>query len=231
MPNNVILIVEDEAAIRDLLRLALVSAGFECLDATNIQQAQQHLKAHIPDLILLDWMLPGGSGINYIKALKNQARTRSIPIIMLTAKAEEHNKIAGLEVGADDYITKPFSPKELIARIRSVLRRGGLIDAANQIHLADLTMDLSARQVTIKGQVINLTASEFNLLHFFLTHPKSVFSRTNLLDAVWPAQLDINERAVDAQIKRLRQRLNEFGYKDCIQAVRGVGYQFIGLKV
>jgi two-component system phosphate regulon response regulator PhoB len=223
----VILIVEDEIAIRDMLRFALEPAGFVVLEATNTHEANQLLKQQRPHLILVDWMLPGCSGINFIKHLKINHLTQSIPIIMLTARAEEHNKVTGLEVGADDYITKPFSPRELIARIQSVLRRGGLV-IDGFLRMGSLQMNTATHEVFVAKEKLFLTPVEYRLLHFLLTHPKRVYSRSQLLDHVWPNQEDITERTVDVQIRRLRDRLKPFGYHHWIQTTRGAGYQLNG---
>jgi two-component system, OmpR family, phosphate regulon response regulator PhoB len=228
--SSVILIVEDEIAIRDMLRFALEPAGFNVLEATTTQEADQVLKSQRPQLILLDWMLPGCSGINYIKQLKMNPLTQAVPIVMLTARAEEHNKVTGLEIGADDYITKPFSPRELIARIKSVLRRGGLV-VDGFLRMGKLQINPATHEVFIEKEKLSLTPAEYRLLHFLLTHPKRVYSRNQLLEHVWPHQQEITERAVDVQIRRLRDRLKPYGYHCWIQTTRGAGYQFIGEAV
>lgn len=224
--RRLILIVEDESAIRDMISFALEPAGFSILEATTTQEAEKILQQELPDLILLDWMLPGQSGVSYIKQLKKETRTKSIPIIMLTARAEEHNKITGLEVGADDYITKPFSPRELIARINTVLRRGGAISPDNQIQFDELIIDMNTRKVSIANELIKLTPIEYKLLYFLITHPNRVYTRAELLDHVWPNQTDITERTVDTQIRRLRDQLKIKNYDHYIKTTRGVGYQF-----
>lgn len=231
MPKPLILVIEDETAIRDMLRFALETAGYQLIEATNTQEADQHLMHQQPQLILLDWMLPGCSGIQYIKQLRNNAKTRSIPIIMLTAKAEEHNKISGLEVGADDYVTKPFSPKELIARIKTVMRRGVLVSPHHEIVMDDLVINVDSKTVTIKNQLLQLTPNEYRLLHFLMTHANRVYSRQQLLDNVWPHQMEITERTVDVQIRRLRNRLKLYNHHLLIQTVRGNGYQFCRDKI
>jgi two-component system phosphate regulon response regulator PhoB len=223
--STMVLIIEDEIAIRELLRCALEDVSFHVLEAGNIREANLILQKQLPHLILLDWMLPGGSGVEYIKKLKSHARTQTIPIIMLTARAEEHHKISGLEQGADDYITKPFSPRELIARIKSVLRRGGSIIDGN-LHIAQLRLNKETKEVFIQEEKILFTPAEYHLLYFFLTHPKKVYSREQLLDILWPHQEEVMPRTIDMQIRRLRKRLKSFGYDQWIQTVRGMGYRF-----
>jgi len=224
MRKPLVLVVEDEVAIRDMLRFALEAVEFKIIEAGNISEATAVLKKEKPDLILLDWMLPGGSGIQYIRQLKSSPKTKAIPIIMLTAKAEEHNKVVGLEQGADDYITKPFSPRELIARIRSVLRRGGrVIDG--YLSLGKLRVSEETTEAWIENKKLLLTPIEFRLLLFFIKHPQRVYSREQLLDHVWPHQAEILPRAVDVNIRRLRDHLKPFGYDKMIVTARGSGYQ------
>lgn len=225
-----LLIIEDEAAIRDMVSFALTPAGFQIFEAEDTVQAKKLISQSIPDLILLDWMLPGASGIEFAQQLKRETLTKDIPIIMLSAKAEEENKIKGLEVGADDYITKPFSPRELIARIKTVLRRGPLVTPEGTIKVYELTMNLNNHSVTIQNEIIELTPIEYKLLHFFLTHMDRVYTRNQLLDQVWGVENYIDERTVDVQIRRLRDRLKPYKYDDYIKTVRGAGYQFVGDK-
>lgn len=225
--NIKILIIEDEVAIRDMVRFALESAGFSLMEAGDAREAEQQIARHIPNLILLDWMLPGLSGVDYVKQLKQKVLTRDIPIIMLTAKAEEDNKIKGLEVGADDYITKPFSPRELIARIKTILRRSLLITPDGIIHVDDLHLDTNTHQVTIKDRSIELAPIEYKLLYFLMTHQDRIYSREQLLDHVWGRENYIDERTVDVQIRRLRNQLKPEGYDIYIKTVHGTGYQFI----
>ncbi|OGT31912.1 MAG: hypothetical protein A3E87_02675 [Gammaproteobacteria bacterium RIFCSPHIGHO2_12_FULL_35_23] len=220
----VILVIEDEAAIRTLLKFSLLAEHFEPILYEDVKPAFEYLKTNSPQLILLDWMLPSMSGIEFIQKLKQQAKTKHIPIIMLTAKAEEINKIKGLETGADDYITKPFSPRELITRIKTVLRRGILISPDNLIILGELNIDLNKQRVTVKQQVITLTPNSFKLLKFLVTHPHRVYSREELLNQVWGYHKENNERSVDAEIKRLRKALGSAS--KLIQTVRNSGYQF-----
>lgn len=228
MKTKTILVVEDECAIRDMLQFALTPAGFDMMEAENVKAAEQRLAQRIPDLILLDWMLPGMNGIDFAKQLKRNKNTQHIPIIMLTARAEEENKIKGLEIGADDYITKPFSPRELIARMNSVLRRGLLISTDGIIEIKNLRLNVNAHQVHIDDELIEMNPMEYKLLHFFLTHQDRVYSREQLLNHIWGGENFIDERTVDVQIRRLRQRLKPHHYDICIKTIRGSGYQFSG---
>jgi len=223
-----ILVIEDEAAIRDMIRFSLPVDNFNMLDAESTNAAERLLADHIPDIIILDWMLPGKSGIDFIKWLKLQALLKDIPIIMLTARAEEENKIKGLEAGADDYITKPFSPAELIARIKSVLRRGPLIAPEGIIQVNALQLDANKHQVTIENKSVELSPIEYRLLYFFMTHPNKTYTRDQLITLIWGGNVYIDERTVDGQIRRLRDQLKPHGYHNLIKTVRGVGYQFIG---
>ncbi len=221
-----ILVVEDEDAIREMLSMTLTRAGFETMGVGSVSQARGVVMDKRPNLILLDWMLPDTSGIEYARSLKKDAMTREIPIIMVTARGDESDRIKGLEVGADDYITKPFSPKELVARIKTVLRRGAPPDD-NQIIQADgLRVDLAGHRVMINNTIIDLGPTEFRLLHFFITHPDRVYSRSQLLDQVWGGSVFIGERAVDVHIRRLRQALATHKHDQYVQTVRGTGYRF-----
>lgn len=228
MKRKIILIVEDEEAIRDIIRFALTPAGFDILEARDVAVAEKILINHIPDIILLDWMLPDVSGIEFSNRLKRHSHTKHIPIIMLTAKAEEENKIKGLESGADDYVTKPFSPRELIARINTVLRRGLLVDTDGMIKIEKLSVDVNSHQVKIEDNLLVLTAIEYKLLYFFVTHPNRIYTREQLLNHVWGLNTDINERTVDVQVKRLRKQLKKYDCEHYIKTVRGSGYQFSG---
>lgn len=221
-----ILIVEDEPAIQELLAFNVMQAGFQALRAEDAESAWQQIRNSVPHLILLDWMLPGISGVVLARQLRSDARTKDIPIIMLTARGEERDKILGLESGADDYITKPFSPRELMARIRAVLRRH--IPAIPEATVAAGGLELSpaAHRVTAKGSGIELGPTEFRLLHFFMTHAERVHSRTQLLDQVWGTQVFVEERTVDVHIRRLRAALEPAGMAGLIQTVRGSGYRF-----
>lgn len=224
MPKT-ILIIEDEAAIRDMLHLVLKQANFHTVAAENAKKGFEYLLKQPPDLILLDWMLPGMSGVAVAHLLKKNEETAKIPIIMLTAKATEDNKIQGFESGIDDYLVKPFSPRELIARINAILRRTEKIDLSSLIIVGDLTIDPNTETVTIEKKPIKLNSTEYRLLLFFSTAPEKIYTRLQLLTHAWPHPADIDERAVDAAIKRLRQAL---GPKLChlIKTVRGKGYYF-----
>ena len=221
-----ILIVEDEGAIRDMLGYALMKAGFLCEEAADTEAARSTLKAERPDLILLDWMLPGMSGIDYARRLKSAPETRDIPIIMLTAKGEEADKVRGLETGTDDYITKPFSTGELVARVKAVLRRYVKAETGALIEINGLRLDPETYRVTANGQDIEISPTEFKLLRFFIGHPERVYSRSRLLDQVWGENVYVEERTVDVHIRRLRKTLEPFGFQRYIQTVRSVGYRF-----
>ena len=221
-----ILVVEDEDAIREMLVMVLDQANFASIAATDAEEAQKLLDDKIPDLILLDWMLPGISGVEWARRLKKESVYKDIPIILLTARGEEEDKIRGLEIGADDYMTKPFSPKELIARIRAVLRRSGKIQGQAQIILGDLTLDTEQHRLTIGNKQLEVSPTEFRLMHFFMTHTDKVYTRTQLLDQVWGRNVYIEERTIDVHIRRLRKILEEHGREDLVQTVRGFGYRF-----
>lgn len=221
-----ILIVEDEAAIREMVDFALRRAGFNTLHAGTGREALDTIANQRPDLVLLDWMLPDLAGIDIARRLKREELTRDVPIIMLTAKAEEHDKLKGFDVGVDDYVTKPFSPRELVARINAVLRRGETQAQDQSINVAGLELDPSSHRVQIQGAPISLGPTEFRLLHFFITHPERVYSRTQLLDHVWGQNVYIEERTVDVHIRRLRKELSMQNYDKMIQTVRGAGYRF-----
>jgi len=221
-----ILIVEDEPAIQELLAFNVMQAGFEAFRAEDAESAWQQIRDSVPDLILLDWMLPGVSGIVLANQLRSDARTIDIPIIMLTARGEERDKILGLESGADDYITKPFSPRELIARIRAVLRRHIPALPDETVTANGLELSSATHRVTAKGLSIEVGPTEFRLLHFFMTHAERVHSRAQLLDQVWGTQVFVEERTVDVHIRRLRVALEPAGMDGLIQTVRGSGYRF-----
>ncbi|CAB0151553.1 Phosphate regulon transcriptional regulatory protein PhoB [Pseudidiomarina piscicola] len=221
-----ILIVEDEAPIRDMLRLIVEQHGYQVIEAEDYPQAVSAIVEPFPELILLDWMLPGGSGIQLAKKLKSDEFTRGIPIILLTARSEEEDKVRGLEVGADDYITKPFSPKELMARVRAVLRRVAPTALDDVIEVKGLRLDPVARRVTVNNQSLSIGPTEFKLLHFFMSHPERVYSRQQLLDQVWGTNVYVEDRTVDVHIRRLRKVIHGFGHDELIQTVRGVGYRF-----
>lgn len=221
-----ILIIEDEEAIRDMLGYALMKEGYICKEANDVEQARTTLEGDRPNLILLDWMLPGMSGIDYARRLRTVPETRDIPIIMLTAKGEEADKVRGLETGADDYITKPFSTKELIARVKAVLRRYSNAEQSGIVEVEGLTLDPETYRVSANDQIIDISPTEFKLLHFFIGHPERVYSRSQLLDQVWGENVYVEERTVDVHIRRLRKTLEPFGFDKFIQTVRSVGYRF-----
>lgn len=221
-----ILLVEDEPAIQELITFNLQHAGHHVLRAHHAEQAWNLVKNALPDLILLDWMLPGMSGIEFAKRLRQDERTKTIPIIMLTARSEEQDKVIGLETGADDYITKPFSPRELVARIKAVLRRRAPQITDDVVEMAGLRLDPATHRVFGQAQKIDLGPTEFRLLHFLMTHPERVHSRAQLLDHVWGDHVFVEERTVDVHIRRLRHALQETGHEVLIQTVRGTGYRF-----
>ncbi len=221
-----ILIVDDEAAIRQMVCLALTEAGYRCLEAADSGEAQTRIHAELPDLILLDWMLPQLSGLDYARRLRRERLTRDIPIIMLTARIEEDDKIRGLEGGADDYITKPFSTRELIARIKALLRRTSPHAGDTAVEHDGLQLDPVTHRVSAHGRHLDLGPTEFRLLHFFMTHPERVHSRERLLNGVWGDNVYLEERTVDVHIRRLRRALTESGHDRLIQTVRGAGYRF-----
>jgi len=223
-----ILIVEDEIAIREMVSFVLEQNGFEAIEAENFEQAKACVVEPYPDLILLDWMLPGGTGIALAKQLKQNEYTRDIPIIMLTARADEDDKVKGFEVGVDDYVTKPFSPKELIARIKAVIRRVSPTTLGETIEFQGIKLDPVSHRVAINGRSIELGPTEFRLLHFFMAHIERVYSRERLLDNVWGTNVYVEERTVDVHIRRLRKAIAGEGHEDYIQTVRGAGYRFSG---
>lgn len=225
MPAN-ILLVEDEPAIQELIAFNLTQAGHHVLRAASAENAMTLVKNALPDLILLDWMLPGASGVEFAKKLRADERTRGVPIIMLTARSDEQDKITGLETGADDYITKPFSPRELQARIKAVLRRRAPQMTDDAVDINGLRLDPVTHRVHGHGQSIDLGPTEFRLLHFFMTHPERVHSRAQLLDQVWGDHVFVEERTVDVHIRRLRSALEPSQHDSLIQTVRGTGYRF-----
>lgn len=221
-----ILIVDDESAIRQMVCLALSQANYNCLEAADSTQAQEKILADKPDLILLDWMLPGVSGVEYARRLRQQKLTQDIPVIMLTARTEEEDKIKGLDSGADDYITKPFSTRELLSRIRAQLRRAAPHAVETPVGIEGLTLDPATHRVSADGSELDLGPTEFRLLHFFMTHPERVHSRERLLDGVWGNNVYVELRTVDVHIRRLRKILTSTGHDRLIQTVRGSGYRF-----
>jgi two-component system phosphate regulon response regulator PhoB len=221
----VILVVEDEPAIRELLRVNLADAGYGVREAPDAESAQQEMKGALPALVLLDWMLPGKSGLALARELRGDARTRELPIIMITARTDEADKVAGLEAWVDDYVTKPFSPRELKARIKAVLRRRVPEMAQEPLVLGGLRLDPATHRVTADGNTVPLGPTEFRLLRFLLARPERVHSRAQLLDKVWGNDVYIEERTVDVHIRRLRVALEPFGLERLVETVRGSGYR------
>ncbi|ROH86224.1 phosphate regulon transcriptional regulatory protein PhoB [Pseudomethylobacillus aquaticus] len=225
MPAN-ILVIEDEPAIQELMALNLTQAGHNALRALSVEQAQLLIREALPDLIILDWMLPGMSGIDFARKLKSDELTKTIPIIMLTARGEEIDKVRGLEVGADDYVTKPFSPRELNARIKAVLRRRAPQMTDDPIEVSGLRLDPTTHRVSGNGATLDLGPTEFRLLHYLMSNPERVHSRSQVLDRVWGDRVFVEDRTVDVHIRRLRRALSASGHEELIQTVRGVGYRF-----
>ncbi|WP_406664059.1 phosphate regulon transcriptional regulator PhoB [Gallaecimonas sp. GXIMD1310] len=221
-----VLIVEDEAPIREMLAFVLEQNGYQPVEAEDLISAEAQLQEPFPDLVLLDWMLPGGSGLQFAKLMKKNEYTRAIPIIMITARGEEEDKVRGLEVGADDYITKPFSPKELMARIKAVMRRSSPTSVDDVIEVQGLKLDPVSHRVTAFDNALDMGPTEFKLLHFFMTHPERVYSREQLLDNVWGTNVYVEDRTVDVHIRRLRKALEGHGHDRLVQTVRGAGYRF-----
>ena len=220
-----VLIVDDEPSIRQMIGFALSRAGFSYVEAPDTAQAEAEILRELPDLVLLDWMLPGQTGIEFVKLLRSDPNTRSIPVIMLTARGEEDDKIRGLKYGADDYVTKPFAPKELVARIEAVLRRVK-IEATNEVVDTDgLRLDPVSHRVTADDCGIALGPTEFRLLHLFMAHPERVYSREQLLDLVWGRNIHVGPRTVDMHVSNLRKALEASGHDRLIQTVRGSGYR------
>jgi two-component system phosphate regulon response regulator PhoB len=220
-----VLVVEDEPAILELIRINLLDAGYEVQGAADVEDAKRRLNETLPDLVLLDWMLPGQSGLALAKELRAAKRTRELPIIMVTAKSDEADKVTGLEAWVDDYVTKPFSPRELKARIKSVMRRRAPESAQEPLAAGVVTLDPTTHRVSVAGQPLRLGPTEFRLLRFLLARPERVHSRAQLLDQVWGDQTYIEERTVDVHIRRLRAALEPFGQADLIETVRGSGYR------
>lgn len=221
-----ILVVEDETAIREMICFVLEQNGFQPIEAEDYDSALSFLIDPYPDLVLLDWMIPGGSGLQVIKQMKRESNTRDIPIIMLTAKGEEEDKVQGLETGADDYVIKPFSPKELVARVKAILRRLSPMSTEDIIEFNGLGLDPVSHRVTSQDKPIDMGPTEFKLLHFFMTHPERVYSREQLLNYVWGTNVYVEDRTVDVHIRRLRKAIEEDGHDRMIQTVRGTGYRF-----
>ncbi len=221
-----VLIVDDEAAIRQMICLAVTRAGYACLEAADAGEAQARIINDTPDVVLLDWMLPGVSGVEYARRLRREKLTQHLPIIMLTARTEEEDKVRGLESGADDYITKPFSTRELLARINAILRRHAPLVADMPVEAEGLVLDPATHRVSANGQSLALGPTEFRLLHFFMTYPERVHTRERLLNGVWGDNVYVEERTVDVHIRRLRKALTPSAHDRLIQTVRGAGYRF-----
>ncbi len=226
MQGKHILVVEDEAPIRDMVRFALERKGLTVTEAADVQDARLSIAGRRPDLILLDWMLPGVSGIEFAREIRADANLRDLPIIMLTARAEEEDRVRGLNTGSDDYIAKPFSTAELIARIQAVLRRVLPGGAEERIEVQGLEVDTASQRVTANGEAVKLGPTEYRLLNFFVSNPERVYTREQVLDRVWGQNVYVEERTVDVHIRRLRKALTPFGFADYIQTVRGTGYRF-----
>jgi two-component system phosphate regulon response regulator PhoB len=224
--NKLILIVEDEPSIREMVRFALERAEFRVAEAGDAQAARVKVADAHPDLILMDWMLPGVSGVELARELKGAPLTKDIPIIMVTARTEEEDRVRGLNIGCDDYLTKPFSFPELIARIKAVLRRTLPGGEQEKLAVAGLEVDGASQRVTAKGEPVHLGPTEYRLLHFFVSHPDRVYTREQVLDRVWGRNVYVEERTVDVHIRRLRKALEPFGCDNLIQTVRGTGYRF-----
>ncbi len=223
--SQLILVVDDERAIREMIELALQQAGYRCLQASNAHEAESAIRENHPDLVLLDWMMPGLSGAELARRLRRQEETRTLPIIMVTAKTEEHDKIQGLDSGADDYLAKPFSTGELIARIRALLRRSTSSNDSERLEQAGLVLDTASHRVKAGSVEIDLGPTEFRLLKFFMEHPERVFGREQVLNRVWGDNVFIEDRTVDVHIRRLRKALEPSGHDKLIQTVRGAGYR------
>ncbi|PCI79678.1 MAG: phosphate regulon transcriptional regulatory protein PhoB [SAR86 cluster bacterium] len=231
MHQSTILIVDDEVAIRDMVAVTLDLAGYRSISAANSHDAHVSIIDQKPDLVLLDWMLPGGSGIELARRLRRDEITSNLPIIMLTAKTSEDNKVQGLSEGVDDYVTKPFSPRELIARIETVLRRVHGKQKDKPLRVFELELDPSSHRVSLEGQPVEMSATEFRLLKFFLSNQEKVFSRDHIQDAVWGSNVYLEERTIDVHIRRLRKALSSvegtsIDYAKLVQTVRGAGYRF-----
>jgi two-component system phosphate regulon response regulator PhoB len=226
----VVLVVEDEPAIQELICVGLTRHGHAVRRAASAQEAMSEVRQELPDVILLDWMLPDLAGPDVTRKLRSDARTREVPIIMLTARAGEEDKVQGLASGADDYVTKPFSPRELEARIQAVLRRRAPQLTSEAVEIEGLAVNPATREVTGHGQALRMSPTEFELLHFFMTHPDRVYTRTQILDHVWGDHVFIEERTVDVHIRRLRDAISPTGHEALIETVRGAGYRFLSRR-
>lgn len=222
-----ILIVEDEPAIREMIAFALRTQSYQPICAQDGKDAIAAISEKIPDLILLDWMLPGMSGIDLVKRFRKEPNTREIPIIMLTAKGDETDRITGFDHGVDDYVVKPFSARELLARIKAVLRRSRETEEDGSIQSGSLRLDASQHKLLIKNEVVHIGPTEYRLLHFFMSHANRVYSRNQLLDFVWGGSSEIEDRTIDVHIRRLRKALEPYQLDTLIETIRGSGYRFI----
>ncbi|HZF18811.1 MAG TPA: phosphate regulon transcriptional regulator PhoB [Burkholderiales bacterium] len=225
--NGSILVVEDEPITQRLIAANLERAGHRVMRAGSVPEAIASIREVVPDLVLLDWILPNATGVSFARQLRTDQRTRDIPIIMLTGRSQETDKVTGLEAGADDYITKPFSTRELLARIKAVIRRRAPLLSDEAVEVAGLRLDPAAHRITAGSNKVELGATEFRLLHFFMTHPDRVYSRSQLLDEVWGDHVFVEERTVDVHIRRLRQSLHPSGHAGLLETVRGTGYRFL----
>jgi two-component system, OmpR family, phosphate regulon response regulator PhoB len=225
MSAKQILIVEDERPIREMIAFGLKRAGFEVREAEDSRSARSAMADRRPDLVLVDWMLPDTSGLELTRSIKRDRDTRDLPVIMLTARAAEADKVAGLDGGADDYLTKPFSPRELLARVNALLRRTGVADNGEAVKLGELELDRAGHRVSAGGKPVALGPTEYRLLEFFMLHPDRVYSREQLLDRVWGGNVYVEERTIDVHIRRLRKALEECACDGYIQTVRGAGYR------
>jgi len=226
MSAKQILVIEDERPIREMIAFGLRRAGFEVREAADARSGRAEVANKRPDLLLVDWMLPDTSGLEFTRGLKRDRETCELPVIMLTARAEEGDKIAGLEGGADDYITKPFSPRELLARINAVLRRAMPAEGTERVDIEGLVLDQSSQRVSAGERTVALGPTEYRMLAFFMTHPERVYTREQLLDRVWGGNVYVEERTIDVHIRRLRKALEEHCFDRLIQTVRGSGYRF-----
>jgi len=224
--NATILLVEDEPVTQQLIAANLERAGHRVVKSSSVREARAALSERLPALAVVDWMLPETTGVSFVKQLRSEERTREIPIIMLTGRGDELDKVTGLEAGADDYLTKPFSPRELIARVKAVMRRQVPQHCDEVVELRPLRLDPVAHRLTVCGERVDLGATEFRLLHFFMTHPNRVFTRAQLLDKVWGDHVYVEERTLDVHVRRLRQMLDPYGQKGLIETERGLGYRF-----
>ncbi|HEY5644749.1 MAG TPA: phosphate regulon transcriptional regulator PhoB [Pseudomonadales bacterium] len=225
MTTHTILLVEDEPDIRDMLSFALSRAGFQVWAAESAEDALHKLDGLLPNLLIIDWMLPGMSGVDLARRLRKDEHTKQLPMIMLTARGEESDKLKSFDSGVDDYIVKPFSPRELIARVRALLRRSGAPDDA-VLEAGPILMNLAAHQVTVRGAVVKMGPTEYRLLQLFMANPDRAFERSQLLDRVWGRSIYVEERTVDVHVLRLRKALKPYGVHTAVQTVRGVGYRF-----